>query len=234
MAMIFTLGYGGWTPPTLKGVVEERRAALIDIRYRRASALAQWREPALRALLGDRYWPLAALGNVNYKGGEMLIADLDGGIRAVQRVLASGTNAILMCGCPGPAEQCHRSVVASACAEELGMLVEHLYPPKGQGRGYICLTLTQPWATLVAIGVKCIETRSWQKAYRGPLLIHARSKGTRSHRRPGRPRSYLPPGAVSLSTPCRRHSLDGAVATRGVCRPSATGQHRGDHPVQPP
>lgn len=35
------------------------------------------------------------------------------------------------------------------------------------------LTLTQPWATLVAIGAKKIETRSWNTRYRGPLLIHA-------------------------------------------------------------
>lgn len=35
------------------------------------------------------------------------------------------------------------------------------------------LTLTQPWATLVAIGAKRIETRSWRTAYRGSLAIHA-------------------------------------------------------------
>lgn len=35
------------------------------------------------------------------------------------------------------------------------------------------LTLTQPWATLVAIGAKQYETRSWRTAYRGPLAIHA-------------------------------------------------------------
>lgn len=35
------------------------------------------------------------------------------------------------------------------------------------------LTLTQPWATLVAIGAKKIETRSWGTNYRGPLAIHA-------------------------------------------------------------
>lgn len=35
------------------------------------------------------------------------------------------------------------------------------------------LTLTQPWATLVAIGAKRIETRSWRTSYRGPLAIHA-------------------------------------------------------------
>lgn len=35
------------------------------------------------------------------------------------------------------------------------------------------ITLTQPWATLVAIGAKKIETRSWATHYRGPLAIHA-------------------------------------------------------------
>lgn len=35
------------------------------------------------------------------------------------------------------------------------------------------LTLHQPWASLVALGIKTIETRSWSTKYRGPLAIHA-------------------------------------------------------------
>ncbi len=35
------------------------------------------------------------------------------------------------------------------------------------------LTLTQPWATAVALGSKRIETRSWSTSYRGPIAIHA-------------------------------------------------------------
>ncbi len=35
------------------------------------------------------------------------------------------------------------------------------------------LSLKQPWATLVAMGIKTIETRSWATDYRGPLFIHA-------------------------------------------------------------
>jgi hypothetical protein len=35
------------------------------------------------------------------------------------------------------------------------------------------ITLYQPWATLVAMGKKRIETRSWSTNYRGPLAIHA-------------------------------------------------------------
>lgn len=38
------------------------------------------------------------------------------------------------------------------------------------------LSLTQPWASLVALGAKTIETRSWFCAFRGPVAIHA-SKG---------------------------------------------------------
>jgi activating signal cointegrator 1 len=35
------------------------------------------------------------------------------------------------------------------------------------------LSLWQPWATLVAIGAKRNETRSWSTSYEGPLAIHA-------------------------------------------------------------
>lgn len=35
------------------------------------------------------------------------------------------------------------------------------------------LSLWQPWATLVALGLKRIETRSWSTQYRGGLAIHA-------------------------------------------------------------
>lgn len=35
------------------------------------------------------------------------------------------------------------------------------------------LTLWQPWAQLIALGHKTIETRSWSTKHRGPLAIHA-------------------------------------------------------------
>jgi len=35
------------------------------------------------------------------------------------------------------------------------------------------LTLWQPWASLIALGAKQIETRTWQTAYRGVVGIHA-------------------------------------------------------------
>ena len=35
------------------------------------------------------------------------------------------------------------------------------------------LSLTQPWASLVVLGMKRWETRRWRTSYRGYLLIHA-------------------------------------------------------------
>lgn len=36
-----------------------------------------------------------------------------------------------------------------------------------------CVSLWQPWASLIALGHKRIETRSWETGYRGRLAIHA-------------------------------------------------------------
>jgi hypothetical protein len=35
------------------------------------------------------------------------------------------------------------------------------------------LSIYQPWASLIAVGAKRFETRSWATSYRGPLLICA-------------------------------------------------------------
>ena len=35
------------------------------------------------------------------------------------------------------------------------------------------LTIHQPWASLIALGHKRIETRSWPTSHRGPIAIHA-------------------------------------------------------------
>lgn len=35
------------------------------------------------------------------------------------------------------------------------------------------ITIKQPWATLIALGLKKYETRSWATKHRGPIAIHA-------------------------------------------------------------
>ena len=39
-----------------------------------------------------------------------------------------------------------------------------------------CITIIEPWASLIAVGVKRYETRGWSPDFRGPLAIHAGKK----------------------------------------------------------
>jgi hypothetical protein len=64
------------------------------------------------------------------------------------------------------------------------------------------ITITQPWATLVALGEKCIETRSWKTYHHGLLGIHA-AKG-------------FPNWARAM---CFQHPFDTALARCGYETP---------------
>lgn len=44
------------------------------------------------------------------------------------------------------------------------------------------ISLLQPWASLIAVGAKRIETRAWPTKYRGPLAIHASYGDTKESR----------------------------------------------------
>lgn len=94
------------------------------------------------------------------------------------------------------------------------------------------ITLTQPWATLVALGHKQVETRCWRTSYRGPLAIHA-AKGfpkaavefAQVERSLGRLPSRIPRGAIVAT--CRlvdiRPTIEAALTL------SALERHLGDY-----
>jgi activating signal cointegrator 1 len=48
-----------------------------------------------------------------------------------------------------------------------------------------CLTIQQPWASLIAVGAKKFETRSWPPNHRGTLAIHAGLRRARHERANG-------------------------------------------------
>lgn len=64
------------------------------------------------------------------------------------------------------------------------------------------LSMTQPWATLVAIGAKLQETRSWGTGYRGEIAIHA-AKG-------------FPPDARAL---CHAEPFCRVLIANGIAHP---------------
>lgn len=88
------------------------------------------------------------------------------------------------------------------------------------------LTLTQPWATLVAIGAKQIETRSWFTSYRGPLAIHAAAGYGKGGLRGHKALCGTEPFCSVLNEACARH-YDALDQSRGWLRAVA------EHPFMP-
>jgi hypothetical protein len=70
-------------------------------------------------------------------------------------------------------ERAIRRFVETATAAELRQVLAQLRKERSEMRG---LTITQPWATLIAIGAKRYETREWKTGYRGLVAIHAAKK----------------------------------------------------------
>lgn len=58
------------------------------------------------------------------------------------------------------------------------------------------LSLWQPHAQAIALGIKPYETRSWSTTYRGPLVIHAAKKAFRHQDYPA---SYFQEAGMRLS-----------------------------------
>lgn len=69
------------------------------------------------------------------------------------------------------------------------------------------LSLWQPWATLIAVGQKRIETRHWPTTYRGPLAIHA------TKRRPETNRSEDGPVGELY---CEQRCCDGKITAQWI------------------
>lgn len=99
-----------------------------------------------------------------------------------------------------------------------------------------CLSLWQPWATLMMIGAKRIETRSWPTEHRGTLLIHAATKFSTDlvelcHEEPFRTCLHsagivrwqdLPKGSVLghvQLVDCRKIVVDGSELAEGTVMP---------------
>jgi activating signal cointegrator 1 len=211
MTTIYTAGYAGWAPAQLKATVDELGATLLDIRYSPVSRRPEWTREALRTLLGARYAHVPALGNRNYRaGGPIALAAPERALPTVAKALARGP-VILLCACMH-AEECHRTDAAAYLADQLGAPIEHLTPPPKEAQrraeGQIpALTLTQPWASLVAQRYKRIETRSWATSHRGPVAIHA-AKGLADLG-----------GESGLAALCAREPFRAALHAAGITGP---------------
>jgi hypothetical protein len=146
---------------------------LIDTRLKPYSWRAEWRQDALQTKYGERYRVAGKfLGNLNYRGGEIKIADLSTGLLGLRKYLDEGYDLIILCECCSHAS-CHRKVIVDKL-QEVRPSVEVIQPK--QIDTIMCLSIQQPWTWLIAHGLKDIENRGWTTTDRGPLLLHAGKK----------------------------------------------------------
>lgn len=174
MNTIYTYGYQGSTAEQLQAYQEEHNALVVDIRYAPRSRDPRWNKLALLKVFGFSYRWMQALGNINYRGGPIQLAQPEHALEEM-RIILRNRSVILVCACWN-VDTCHRKVAAEYLAQALNAPVEHLSArvQSSQSENLLrCLSLTQPWASLVMLGKKRIETRSWSSRFRGLLGIHA-------------------------------------------------------------
>ena len=83
-----------------------------------------------------------------------------------------------------------------------------------------CLTLRQPWATWVALGVKPIENRTRKVKRRGPILIHAGlGFDEDAWGRVGTPRKFPPLRSVPAGAIIAAASITDCHEADGCCSP---------------
>lgn len=130
--MIYSTGYSGEIPENLPVLAAKfLNALVVDIRYNPDSRNPCWKQASLKRLLGDSYFHIKALGNVNYKSGkreDAKILNMEVGLAAIQSLVnfrpdcaAPRRNAIFLCVCPSPAREkdfCHVQLIELRLLEE--------------------------------------------------------------------------------------------------------------------
>jgi len=180
---IYTTGYANWTLEGLLQAAKDLNAVIIDIRLEAASSRTEWNYANLARVCRSHYYHVPALGNLNYKGGPIEIADFSRGVRVLTEF---SQDLILMCGCRDLGT-CHRFVVAERL-RSLGIESEELMRtmnPSVRDGEIPVLSLWQPWAQFVVLSEengrheKAFETRHWITTYRGPVAVYATLKWDR-------------------------------------------------------
>ena len=115
---IIPVGYGNPKHRTLiDQLMQDEMMLLVDTRKSPRSAVPGWHGTSLQGRYGKQYkYSGDTLGNLNYKGGPIEIADLDTGLSDLLELLLGNRTVLLLCGC-GAYEKCHRRVICEAIVE---------------------------------------------------------------------------------------------------------------------
>lgn len=133
---LYTYGYHGGDLSRLTRLMEQG-AVLVDCRYQPFVQAPGWSRGELKERYGAQYIWMKALGNINYKGGPIQLANEREGVCRVRDGMTHGNTVVLLCACKDPAT-CHRTYVAEriaesmkACEVEIENLVKQ--PDRSQG-----------------------------------------------------------------------------------------------------
>lgn len=186
MNTVYSIGYSLLGAENhIDSLLRQPKTLLVDTRLSPNSWQRQWKRENLQARYGKRYrWAGRYLGNTNYKGGPIDIADIDTGLAGLCLYLDEGFDLILLCQCKEE-EECHRAVILQELIRKRPDT--HIVRPDREGMAQTvvwALSIQQPYASWimnpellesVEVPPKNLENRDWELklARYSPLVIHA-------------------------------------------------------------
>lgn len=129
MPEFVTFGYSGVCPEWLQKTLLKIDGTLADIRLNPYSRNHEWNLAPLTKRFQERYVWIKDLGNINYKGGPILLRNPEKGF---ETLLSLPRPVVLMCVCWN-SHTCHRNVVAEELRRR-GHKVEELIVRKPERR----------------------------------------------------------------------------------------------------
>ncbi len=124
--VLYSAGYQRLDLAAFVAFVQREDLTVADVRLKPVSRNFKWNKNALTTLLGDRYVWIEELGNLNYKGGPIVLKDEATGMATLWTLLNREQPVVVLCVCADPAI-CHRTVVTTQL-EAAGVLVLPLPP----------------------------------------------------------------------------------------------------------
>ena len=120
MNKVYEVGYDlNNAQQRVANLMADKRMLLIDTRIKPRSWRHDWEGKTLQERYGERYRQAGKfLGNLNYKGGPIRLADPSTGIRGLIMYLREGHDLILLCHCASY-DNCHRKEIIRLLKEAM-------------------------------------------------------------------------------------------------------------------